>query len=104
VEEIIVVMRQATEDCDGFGLRAVIVVLWRGGLRVHEALALGERDLDPRRGSLLVRDGKGGKDGKRREIGMDTWGFQQLRPCSSLASRYRPDRYGRDPARRLARL
>jgi site-specific recombinase XerD len=43
-------------------------VLWRGGLRVQEALALGERDLDPRRGSLLVRRGKGGR---RREIGMD---------------------------------
>jgi hypothetical protein len=23
-------------------------VLWRGGLRIQEALALGERDLDPR--------------------------------------------------------
>jgi len=43
----------------------LIVVLWRGGLRVAEALALGERDLDSRRGSLLVRNGKGG----RRRIG-----------------------------------
>jgi site-specific recombinase XerD len=46
-------------------------------LRIQEALALGERDLDPRRGSLLVRSGKGGR---RREIGMDAWGFEQLRP------------------------
>src|SRR4051795_7391994 len=45
---------------------ALIVVLWRGGLRVQGALALGERDLDPRRGSLLVRSGTGGR---RREIG-----------------------------------
>ncbi len=52
-------------------------MLWRGGLRVQEALALGERDLDPRRGSLLVRCGKGGR---RREIGMDDWGWEQLRP------------------------
>jgi hypothetical protein len=29
------------------------------------------------RGSLLVRQGKGGK---RREVGMDAWGFEQLRP------------------------
>jgi integrase len=36
-------------------------VLWRGGVRVQEALALGERDLDPRRGSLLVRSRKGGR-------------------------------------------
>jgi site-specific recombinase XerD len=77
VEEIIAVMRQTSGDRHGFRLRALIVVLWRGGLRIHEALALGERDLDPRRGSLLVRDGKGGR---RREIGMDAWGFEQLRP------------------------
>src|SRR3989337_1140829 len=39
----------------GWRLRALIVVLWRARLRVQEALALSERDLDARRGSLLVR-------------------------------------------------
>ena len=77
VEEIIAVMRQTGDDRHGFRLRALIIVLWRGGLRIQEALALGERDLDPRRGSLLVRTGKGGR---RREIGMDAWGWEQLRP------------------------
>jgi site-specific recombinase XerD len=77
VEEIIAVMRQTGDDRHGFRLRALTVVLWRGGLRIQEALALGEHDLDHRRGSLLVRNGKGGR---RREIGMDTWGFEQLRP------------------------
>jgi integrase len=77
VEEIVAVMREASDDRHGDRLRALIVVLWRGGLRVAEALALGERDLDPRRGSLLVRNGKGGR---RREIGMDAWGWEQLRP------------------------
>src|SRR5215216_3778406 len=66
VEEIVAVMREAADDRHGCPLRALIVVLWRGGLRVQEALALGERDLDPRRGSLLGRRGKGGR---RREIG-----------------------------------
>jgi site-specific recombinase XerD len=70
-------MREASDDRHGFRLRALIVVLWRGGLRVQEALALDERDLDARRGSLLVRNGKGGR---RRAIGMDNWGFEQLRP------------------------
>ena len=51
VEEIIAVMRQTADDRHGARLRALIVLLWRGGLRVQEALALGERDLDPRRGS-----------------------------------------------------
>src|SRR3954449_2742957 len=58
VEKIVAVMRQAGDGRHGFRLRALIVVLWRGGLRVQEALALGERVLDPRRGSLLVRKRK----------------------------------------------
>ena len=77
VEEIIAVMRRASDDRHGARLRALIVVLWRAELRVQEALALGERDLDARRGSLLVRQGKGGR---RREIGMDAWGSEQLSP------------------------
>lgn len=65
VEEIVCVMRHASENPHGFRLRAMIVMLWRSGLRIHEALALRERDLDPRRGSVLVRYGKGGR---RRDI------------------------------------
>jgi integrase len=42
VEEIIAVMRHADDDRHGAPLRALIVVLWRGGLRVPEALALVE--------------------------------------------------------------
>lgn len=77
VEETIAVMRQADDNRHGWRSRALIVVLWRGGLRIQEALALAEPDLDPRRGSLLVRSGKGGR---RHEIGMDAWGWEQLRP------------------------
>ncbi len=40
---------------------------WRGRLRVGEALALAEIDLDPSRGAILIRRGKGGKC---REVGM----------------------------------
>jgi site-specific recombinase XerD len=77
IDEIVAVMRLTGEDRHGRRLRAMIVVLWRAGLRIQEALALAEHDLDPRRGSLLVRNGKGGK---RREVGMDEWGCEQLRP------------------------
>lgn len=59
VEEIIAVMRQAGDGVHGDRLRGLIVVLWRAGLRIQEALELHERDLDPRRGALLVRRGKG---------------------------------------------
>jgi site-specific recombinase XerD len=74
-EEIIVVMRQAGHDRHGLRLRALIAVLWRAGLRISEALALNETDIDTARGSLLIRHGKGDK---RREAGMDQFGFAQL--------------------------
>jgi integrase len=61
VEEIVAVMRAAGEGPEGVRLRGIIVVLWRAGLRISEALALNETDLDPERGSLLVRHGKGDK-------------------------------------------
>lgn len=77
VEEIIAVMRQAGTRESGLRVRGLIAVLWRSGLRISEALALAESDLEPGRGALLVRHGKGGK---RREVGMDEWGWDQLRP------------------------
>lgn len=75
VEEIIAVMRAAGDRPDGLRLRGLIVVLWRAGLRISEALALAESDLDGPRGAVLVRRGKGGK---RREVGMDRWAWGQL--------------------------
>jgi integrase len=48
IDEIVAVMRHAADDRDGFRLRAMIVVSWRAGLRVQEALALTEHDLDHR--------------------------------------------------------
>jgi hypothetical protein len=46
------------------------VILWRAELRIQEAVSLGEADLDRRRG----------KGGRRREVGRDAWGRQQLQP------------------------
>jgi integrase len=77
VEEIIAVMRSAGDGTHGRRLRGLIVIMWRAGLRIQEALALTEGDLDHRRGSVLVRRGKGGR---RREVGMDAWGWEQLQP------------------------
>ena len=92
----------------GQRLRGLIVVLWRAGLRIGEALALAEADLDPRRGALLVRRGKGGR---RREVGMDDWAWEQLQPWISarrapgraaVLRRHRPTR-GRPWAAAAAR-
>ena len=78
VEEIIAVMRTAGDGPHGRRLRGLIVIMWRAGLRIQEALALTEGDLDQRRGSLLVRRGKGGR---RREVGMEVrrWGGMRRR-------------------------
>src|SRR5246127_2404013 len=75
VDEIVAVMRQTSHDRHGHRLSALIVVLWRAGLRIQEALSLTATDLDQRRGSVLVRHGK---NDRRREVGMDTWGWSAL--------------------------
>ena len=85
VEEIIAVMRAAGNHADGARLRALIVILWRAGLRIGEAVALAETDLDAARGAVLVRAGKGGR---RREVGMDGWAWEQLEPWQQFRARF----------------
>ena len=70
-------LRATSNNADGARLRALIIVLWRAGLRISEALDLAETDLDRARGALTVRRGKGGR---RREVGMDRWAWDQLTP------------------------
>jgi hypothetical protein len=53
-------MRAAGDGRHGCRLRGEIVVLWRAGLRIHEALALNESDLDHRRGALLCAAARAG--------------------------------------------
>jgi site-specific recombinase XerD len=77
VEEVIAVMRAAGDGSEGIRLRGVIIMLWRAGLRISEALALTETDLDRQRGAVLIRTGKGGR---RREVGMDRWAWDHLDP------------------------
>ena len=52
----------------GLRNRAMIVVMWRSGLRIGEVLALHPKDVDHGRGAITVLRGKGGK---RRTVGMD---------------------------------
>ena len=75
VDEIVAVMRQAGDGRHGRRMPGLIVGLWRAGLRIHEALTRTETDLNERRGSLLIRHGKGDR---RREVGMDPWAWSVL--------------------------
>lgn len=70
VEEIVAVMRAVGDGAHRRRLRGLIVVLWRAGPRIHEALSLTEADVDRRRGSLLVRRGK---ENAAERSGMDEW-------------------------------
>ena len=60
VEEIVAVMREAGTGVHGARVRGLIVVLWRAGLRIAEALDLAERDLDscPRGATRPQRQGR----------------------------------------------
>ena len=69
-------MRHARHTRYGNRLNGLIVVLWRAGLRINEALSLTESDLDERRGG----DPGHGKNDHRREVGMDAWGWSALQP------------------------
>jgi integrase len=71
VEEIVAVMRCAGDSRHGLRTRALIVVLWRAGLRISEALSLSESELDPARGSILIR--------RAREDGGERWGWTRGR-------------------------
>src|SRR4051812_36123898 len=51
VEEIVSVMCAAGDVPHGRRLRGLIVILWRAGLRIQEALVLAEADLDAQRGA-----------------------------------------------------
>ena len=52
----------------GIRNRALIIILYRGGLRISEALALRPADIDPERGTVRVMDGKGHKP---RTVGLE---------------------------------
>src|SRR4029079_15817573 len=61
----------------GIRNRALLVVLYRGGLRISEALAVLPKDLDPEAGTIRVLRGKGKTT---RLVGLDAgaWAILQV--------------------------
>lgn len=57
-----------SRSVSGVRMRALVAVMFGGGLRVSEALSLLPRDVDPSGCTLRVRQGKGGKT---RTVGLD---------------------------------
>jgi hypothetical protein len=54
VDEIIAVMRAAGTSPEGVRPRGVVVLLWRAVLRISEAFALNETDLDSRGTAVVI--------------------------------------------------
>ncbi|MCC7205489.1 MAG: phage integrase family protein [Phycisphaeraceae bacterium] len=81
-EEVLLLM-QACNPATFTGVRhrALIAVLYRTGLRIHEALTLLPRCVDERRGLLRVDYGKGGRS---RVVGMDPGAWAELRRWQDL--------------------
>lgn len=68
-DEIDLVLKQCSRRAPtGIRNRALFVLLWRGGLRISEALALMPKDIDLAQGTIRVLHGKGDKS---RIIGID---------------------------------
>lgn len=72
-------------------LRTLLVLLYRTGLRISEALDLYEFDLRRNERAIVVRHGKGDK---RRIVMVDEWGWREL----DLADRPLGDPAGSAPA------
>jgi integrase len=73
--EVAALLSACGRGAAGLRNRALIIVLWRGGLRCSEALALELRDVDRDAGTLTIRHGKGNR---RRVVGLDPPAFAVL--------------------------
>lgn len=61
-DQVLALMRASSNRAPtGIRNRALIVLLWRAGLRISEALALHVKDLDAKEGTVRVLHGKGDK-------------------------------------------
>lgn len=77
LQEEIVRLLQACSPTAPTGIRnrALIVLLWRGGLRIGEALKLKPADVDAKAGTVRVLHGKGDRS---RVVGLDPLAFDAL--------------------------
>jgi site-specific recombinase XerD len=75
-EEVRALLRACSSRAPtGIRNRALIAVLYRGGLRISEALALRAKDVEEAAGTVTVLHGKGDQ---RRTVGMDPAAFALL--------------------------
>jgi integrase len=91
-EEVARVLAACGRGAAGYRNRALIVVLYRAGLRISEALALYPKDIDTKAGAISVLEGKGRKHGT---VGIDPQALEVLERW--LSERARLGVTGRHP-------
>lgn len=74
-DEMLRFLDQGRNGMAGTRNRALLIVLWRAGLRCQEALDLLPHDIDYDAQTVTVLAGKGGK---RRVVGIDLWALEQI--------------------------
>lgn len=84
-EEVVALLNACSRTPYGLRDRALMGLLWRSGLRIHEALRLWPDDLNEAAHTIVVRRGKGGKYGVSA---MDDAGWDLLRPWLELRGAY----------------
>lgn len=68
-DELQQMLRHCNDGATGHRNRALIVIGWRAGLRISEAIALQPKDLDQQQQTIRVLHGKGDK---ARTVGLDS--------------------------------
>lgn len=85
--EVRALVHAAGRGLTAYRNRALIVTLWRAGLRCAEALALAPRDINLRTGTVRVRNGKGGR---ARTVALDPLSCEVVRVWVGIRSRLTP--------------
>jgi site-specific recombinase XerD len=84
-DEVGALLAACGNDPRGTRSRALIAVLYRGGLRINEALALYPKDVDFATGAVRVLHGKGDR---ARTIGLDPGALELLKRWLAVRSKF----------------
>lgn len=77
IEEVVLLLRACEDTPYGLRRRALLILLWRAGLRIALPAASRSCSVSASASLIVVRHGKGGK---RRIVGIDQWGSSELQP------------------------
>lgn len=87
LDDIMALLDGCHDNVLGQRTYALILVLWRTGLRISEVLRIADTDLHPGAGYITVRRSKNGKGG---EVGIDDWVWPLIQPYLDMRLKLPP--------------